>query len=209
MSATPGMSGTMAGLSRNPDRLIGEPKWARAATSGPYLFDDRLWLAGRGTGYIVCRLRADRTPEMPKETIAIASDHAGFELKAQLKQELVAMGFEPLDLGDGIRESVDYPDFADRLAGAVKDGKAKRGVLVCGTGIGISMAANRHRHIRAGRRARRHQRAPDPPAQQRQRAVPGRPAGRSGCRKGLPQGVFDDRFRRGPSRKSRRQTGLK
>lgn len=86
---------------------------------------------------------------MPKETIAIASDHAGFDLKAQLKQELAAMGFEPLDLGPDSTASVDYPDFANRLAAALKDGQAKRGVLICGTGIGISMAANRHRHIRA------------------------------------------------------------
>jgi ribose 5-phosphate isomerase B len=87
---------------------------------------------------------------MPKETIAIASDHAGFDLKAQLKQELAAMGFEALDLGPDSTSSVDYPDFANRLAAALKDGQAKRGVLICGTGIGISMAANRHRHIRAG-----------------------------------------------------------
>lgn len=86
---------------------------------------------------------------MPKETIAIASDHAGFDLKAQLKQELAAMGFEALDLGPDSTASVDYPDFANRLAAALKDGQAKRGVLICGTGIGISMAANRHRHIRA------------------------------------------------------------
>jgi ribose 5-phosphate isomerase B len=85
----------------------------------------------------------------PKESIAIASDHAGFELKAQLKQELVTMGFHPLDLGTESAGSVDYPDFADRLAAAIKEGKVNRGVLVCGTGIGISMAANRHRHIRA------------------------------------------------------------
>ena len=85
-----------------------------------------------------------------KEAIAIASDHAGFDLKALLKQELAALGFEPLDLGTDSGNSVDYPDFADRLAGALKDGKAKRGVLICGTGIGISMAANRHRHVRAG-----------------------------------------------------------
>jgi ribose 5-phosphate isomerase B len=87
---------------------------------------------------------------MPKETIAIASDHAGFDLKAQLKQELAAMGFEALDLGPESTASVDYPDFANRLAAALKDGQAKRGVLICGTGIGISIAANRHRHIRAG-----------------------------------------------------------
>jgi ribose 5-phosphate isomerase B len=84
-----------------------------------------------------------------KETIAIASDHAGFELKAELKQQLEALGFEALDLGTHSNGSVDYPDFADRLASAVQEGRAKRGVLVCGTGIGIAMAANRHRHLRA------------------------------------------------------------
>lgn len=84
-----------------------------------------------------------------KEAIAIASDHAGFELKALLKQELEALGFEPLDLGPDSNASVDYPDFADRLADALKAGKARRGILICGTGLGISMAANRHRHVRA------------------------------------------------------------
>ncbi len=84
-----------------------------------------------------------------KEAIAIASDHAGFDLKALLKQELATLGFEPLDLGTDSASSVDYPDFADRLADALKAGKAKRGVLICGTGIGISIAANRHRHVRA------------------------------------------------------------
>lgn len=85
----------------------------------------------------------------PKQVIAIASDHAGFDLKAQLKQELQALGYEALDLGPDSAASVDYPDFANRLADAIKAGKAARGVLICGTGIGISMAANRHRHIRA------------------------------------------------------------
>ena len=85
----------------------------------------------------------------PKQVIAIASDHAGFDLKAQLKQELQALGYEALDLGPDSAASVDYPDFANRLADSIKAGKAARGVLICGTGIGISMAANRHRHIRA------------------------------------------------------------
>jgi ribose 5-phosphate isomerase B len=86
---------------------------------------------------------------MPAEPIAIASDHAGFDLKESLKTELEGRGFAPLDLGTSGRDSVDYPDFADRLAAAIKQGPAKRGVLVCGTGIGIAMAANRHRHLRA------------------------------------------------------------
>ncbi|MGQ0677579.1 MAG: ribose 5-phosphate isomerase B [Rhodospirillales bacterium] len=87
---------------------------------------------------------------MTAETVAIASDHAGFALKQALKGEIERAGLGVLDLGADGPESVDYPDFADKLAAALKQGKAKRGVLVCGTGIGIAMAANRHRHIRAG-----------------------------------------------------------
>jgi len=86
---------------------------------------------------------------MPPETIAIASDHAGVELKSILKEELAGLGFEVLDLGTQDAQSVDYPDMADALAGAIEDHKASRGVAICGSGIGISMAANRHRHIRA------------------------------------------------------------
>ena len=87
--------------------------------------------------------------EEPSETIAIASDHAGFELKNELKGDLMGRGFMVLDLGAESLESVDYPDFGYALAGAMKEGKAKRGVLVCGSGIGISIAANRHPEIRA------------------------------------------------------------
>jgi len=81
--------------------------------------------------------------------IAIASDHAGFDLKEILKGELAAMGCEVIDLGTDGRESVDYPDFANALASAITDGRAERGVLVCGSGIGIAIAANRHSGIRA------------------------------------------------------------
>jgi ribose 5-phosphate isomerase B len=84
-----------------------------------------------------------------REVVAIASDHAGFELKEALKSVLGELGLAALDLGTDGPASVDYPDFADRLAAALADKRAKRGVLVCGTGIGISIAANRHRHIRA------------------------------------------------------------
>jgi ribose 5-phosphate isomerase B len=83
------------------------------------------------------------------EKIAIASDHGGFDLKTQLKQELERLGFEPLDLGTDGPASVDYPDFAVKLVQALKAGDAARGVLICGSGIGISIAANRHSHIRA------------------------------------------------------------
>jgi ribose 5-phosphate isomerase B len=86
---------------------------------------------------------------MTQETVAVAADHAGFPLKETLKADLAARGFEVLDLGTDGPASVDYPDFADRLAEALRRGPAKRGVVVCGTGIGISIAANRHRHLRA------------------------------------------------------------
>jgi ribose 5-phosphate isomerase B len=86
---------------------------------------------------------------MPEETIAVAADHAGVELKSIVKAELEAMGRRVLDLGTQGTEAVDYPDFADALAAALRDGRAARGVIVCGTGIGISIAANRHRHVRA------------------------------------------------------------
>lgn len=86
---------------------------------------------------------------MPAETIAIAADHAGLEMKSMLADELRQNGFTVLDLGTNSSQSVDYPDFADALAKAIKAGQAGRGVLVCGTGIGISIAANRHKGIRA------------------------------------------------------------
>ncbi len=82
--------------------------------------------------------------------IAIASDHAGFPLKEILRGELDAMGYDVEDLGTHAEESVDYPDFAEAMAMAIKNGSVDRGVLVCGTGIGIAMAANRFSWIRAG-----------------------------------------------------------
>ena len=86
---------------------------------------------------------------MPTEIIAIASDHAGFELKQLLAKDLAELGYEVLDLGTDGPASVDYPDFGDAMARAIEAGKAARGVLICGSGIGITMAANRHRSVRA------------------------------------------------------------
>lgn len=80
---------------------------------------------------------------------AIASDHAGYELKEALKASLNDDGQQVLDLGTDGPESVDYPDFAAALADAIASGRADRGVLVCGTGIGISIAANRNPAVRA------------------------------------------------------------
>jgi len=81
--------------------------------------------------------------------IALAADHAGFALKQDLKATLEALGHAVLDLGTHGPESVDYPDFGAALAAAIADGRAARGVLVCGSGIGISIAANRHPAVRA------------------------------------------------------------
>jgi len=83
------------------------------------------------------------------ERIPIGSDHAGFRLKGQLVQELARLGFEPVDLGTHSEASADYPDVAHRLAGGVEQGDSARGVLLCGTGLGMSYTANRHRGVRA------------------------------------------------------------
>ena len=86
---------------------------------------------------------------MTAEIVALAADHAGYELKEELKGELVARGFEVLDLGTNGPDSVDYPDYGDAIARALRAGRAQRGVIVCGSGIGISIAANRHAEVRA------------------------------------------------------------
>lgn len=82
-------------------------------------------------------------------TISIGSDHAGFAHKEALKQMLVDAGHTVLDVGTYGTESVDYPDYGTQAARLVRDGFADYGVLVCGSGIGISIAANKVRGIRA------------------------------------------------------------
>ena len=83
------------------------------------------------------------------ETVVIAADHGGFDLKSALVPELRALGHEVVDLGTMTRDAVDYPDFAEKVADAIRARRASRGVLICGTGIGMSIAANRHREVRA------------------------------------------------------------
>lgn len=98
------------------------------------------------------------------ETIALAADHGGFALKALLIEHLRANGFDVVDLGTHSLDAVDYPDIAETIVGALRAGRARRGVLMCGTGIGASIAANRNPEIRAAlchdvttaRLARRH-----------------------------------------------------
>jgi ribose 5-phosphate isomerase B len=76
--------------------------------------------------------------------IAIASDHAAVELKAELRNYLIGLGHEVADLGPETADRVDYPDFGYKLAAVVADGTAERGVALCGSGIGISIAVNRN-----------------------------------------------------------------
>ena len=84
-----------------------------------------------------------------KEEILIGADHAGFELKEKLEAELKKLGFAVRDLGTNSTESTDYADYAHPLAKEVSEGRAKRGVLVCGTGLGMSYVANRYPNVRA------------------------------------------------------------
>ncbi|WP_232302480.1 ribose 5-phosphate isomerase B [Elstera litoralis] len=94
-------------------------------------------------------MRTMETRPTPLSTVAFASDHAGVDLKSHLCTLVKDWGYTVVDLGPQAGESVDYPDYADKLAEALKTGAASEGVLICGSGIGISIAANRHPHIRA------------------------------------------------------------
>jgi ribose 5-phosphate isomerase B len=82
--------------------------------------------------------------------IAIGSDHAGYEMKGTLAKHLRDLGCEVVDVGTNGTAPVDYPDFAEAVGKAVLDGRADRGVLICGSGVGASVAANKLRGIRAG-----------------------------------------------------------
>ncbi len=81
--------------------------------------------------------------------VALGSDHAGFEIKQAVGRYLTGHGIEVEDVGTFSTESVDYPDFAERVGLAVRQGRVDRGVLVCGTGIGVCIAANKVNGIRA------------------------------------------------------------
>jgi RpiB/LacA/LacB family sugar-phosphate isomerase len=82
--------------------------------------------------------------------IALAADHAGFELKEKMAAHLQGAGFEVMDLGTGDEEPVDYPDFARAIGEALREGRAERGILICGSGVGACVAANKIKGIRAG-----------------------------------------------------------
>lgn len=82
--------------------------------------------------------------------VAIGADHAGFELKQRILAHVRALGHEVLDLGTHSTDAVDYPDYAEAVGLAVRDGRAARGILVCGSGVGASIAANKIPGVRAG-----------------------------------------------------------
>ncbi len=81
--------------------------------------------------------------------IAIGSDHAGFNMKAEIVSVLSELGHKYVDYGTDTLQSVDYPDFGEKISDAVSKGKADRGILICGTGIGMSIVANKFPGIRA------------------------------------------------------------
>lgn len=82
--------------------------------------------------------------------IALAADHAGFPLKQRLLEVVRALGHEVTDLGTDSEAPVDYPDYAEKIGMAVREGRAERGVLLCGSGVGASVAANKIPGVRAG-----------------------------------------------------------
>jgi ribose 5-phosphate isomerase B len=84
------------------------------------------------------------------KTIAVGADHAGFPLKEPVVKYLKSAGFEVLDFGTNSTEPVDYPDFAIKVGEAIKDGKAEMGIVLCGSGVGASVAANKIPGVRAG-----------------------------------------------------------
>ncbi len=86
----------------------------------------------------------------PKGTIVIGSDHAGFDLKESLLPFVRSLGHEVIDVGTHSRDPVDYPDYAEKVAEQVLTGRAVRGILLCGSGVGASVAANKIPGIRAG-----------------------------------------------------------
>lgn len=81
--------------------------------------------------------------------IVLGADHGGYELKDHIKAHLTSLGYEVTDVGTNSAESCDYPIYASRLCQKIQAGESELGILICGTGIGMSMAANKHRGIRA------------------------------------------------------------
>lgn len=81
--------------------------------------------------------------------IAIASDHRGVRIKGQILDQISSLGYEGIDFGPGDEESVDYPDYASKVAESVSNGSVDRGILICGTGMGMCITANKFQNVRA------------------------------------------------------------
>jgi ribose 5-phosphate isomerase B len=92
----------------------------------------------------------ESTQSSGKRIVAIGADHGGFELKEALKSDITSLGFEVSDMGTNSKEAVDYPDFAHAVAQAVSSGKAWRGIMIDGAGIGSCIVANKVPRVRAG-----------------------------------------------------------
>ena len=90
-----------------------------------------------------------RDRKIKSEKVVLASDHAGFKLKEEIKKFLIKKRKEVLDLGTKNAKSVDYPDYAHLLSRKMKNNKNQFGILICGSGVGMSMTANKHKNIRA------------------------------------------------------------
>ena len=90
-----------------------------------------------------------RNRKIKSKRVILASDHAGFKLKEEIKKFLIKKKRKVLDLGTKNTSSVDYPDYAHLLSKKMKNNKSQFGILICGTGIGMDMAANKHKNIRA------------------------------------------------------------
>ena len=91
----------------------------------------------------------ERYRKVKSEKVILASDHAGFKLKEEIKKFLIKKRKKVLDLGTKNTSSVDYPDYAHLLSKKMKKSENQFGILICGSGIGMSMAANKHKYIRA------------------------------------------------------------
>ena len=86
---------------------------------------------------------------MDKNTIVIAADHAGFELKEEIKKLLDILEYEVVDFGTNSTDSMDYPDVIHPIAKTISDGNFEKGIIICGSGNGVSMTANKHENVRA------------------------------------------------------------
>ena len=82
--------------------------------------------------------------------VAVACDHAGFSLKPIVLETVISLGYQVLDLGTSSTKSVDYPDFAHKLGQAIQEGQAQRGIIICGSGVGACIAANKMQGVYAG-----------------------------------------------------------